>query len=97
MISRIIWGGHFGDPLINNPKQRGLRLLPESGFNHAVSDGVPYQLAHGMHLQFAHDVGAMGFRSLDADTENHGHFFAALALSQELHNLSFARTEAVTH
>lgn len=49
-----------------------------------------------MHFELALDIGAMGLRRLDADAENHGDFFAAFALCQQLHNLALSRAQGFT-
>jgi hypothetical protein len=66
----------------------------ESSLDHLVSEGVPHELADGMHLQFAHDIGSMRLCCFDADAQSDGHLFAAFAFSQKLNDLPFARTQA---
>ena len=65
-----------------------------SGFDDVVADGVANEFAHRMALQPAHDVGAMRLGSLDADAQRDGHFFAALPLSQQLHDLALPWRQA---
>jgi hypothetical protein len=43
--------------------------------------------------EFEHDVGAMSFGGVDADAEEGGDFFVALALGEELQDFAFARSE----
>jgi hypothetical protein len=63
------------------------------GFDDLVSHRVAYQLTDGVQLQLAHDVGAMCFRGLHADSQRHRHFLAALAFRQQLHDFALARGE----
>jgi hypothetical protein len=58
------------------------RARQSSSLDNLISDGVPYEFAYGMQFEFAHDIGAMSFGSLNADAESHGNFLAALALRE---------------
>jgi hypothetical protein len=50
-----------------------------SRFDDLVSHGVAHQFAYGVQLELAHDVRAMSFGRLYADTQRSGHFLTALA------------------
>lgn len=67
-----------------------LRPPLESRFDDLIAHGVSHQLAHGMYLELAHDVGAVGFRGFHADAKNGGHLLAAPTLREQLYDFSFA-------
>jgi hypothetical protein len=48
--------------------------------DHIVLDGVTHQRTHRMDFEFAHDMGTVRFRSLDAYCECDGDFLAAFTL-----------------
>lgn len=48
--------------------------------DHIVLDGVTHQRTHRMDFEFAHDMGTVRFRSLDAYRECDGDFLAAFTL-----------------
>jgi hypothetical protein len=51
-----------------------------SWLDNLIANRVTHQFADGMYLKLAHDVGAVGFGGLDADTQGGGHFLAAFPL-----------------
>jgi hypothetical protein len=62
------------------------------GFDDVIANRVTHQLADGVAIEPPHDVGAMGFRGFYAEPQGHSHFFAALAFSEELYDLSLSRS-----
>src|SRR5438105_9601976 len=65
-------------------------------FDDLVFNSVSYQLAHGMQLEFSHDVCAVRFSGFHADVEDHGNLFAALSFGEELHDLSLAACQSIS-
>jgi len=49
-----------------------------------------------MQLQFAHDIRAVGFRRLYAESQRHPTSFVLLAFGQQLHNFALARCETIS-
>src|SRR3974390_908302 len=64
------------------------------GFDDVVADGVVDQFGEGMEVELEHDVGTMGFGSVDGDAEKGSNFLVGFAFSQELKDFAFARGEA---
>src|SRR5882757_3192063 len=64
------------------------------GLYDLISHRIPDQLAHRMQLQFPHDVCAMRFRRLHADSQSHRYFLAALSLGKQLYNFALARRQS---
>ena len=48
-------------------------------FDDLIPHSVPYEFAHGMNAELAHDVRAMSLGSFDADSKYRRGFLAALA------------------
>ena len=67
-----------------------------SGGDNIVANGVEDEFGEGVQIELDHDVGAMGFRGIDADAEERGNFLIALAFGEKLENLAFARSDAGT-
>src|SRR5205807_4741802 len=65
-------------------------------FDDLVFNSVSHQLAHGMQLEFSHDVGAVRFSGLHADIEDHRNLFAALSFGKELHDLSLTACQSIS-
>ena len=59
-----------------------------------VSDGVPYQIGQRTELHFSHDVAAMRFGSLHADSQLAGHFLVAATLGEELNDLALTSRQS---
>ena len=70
--------------------QARLAIKTASSLDDLVAHCVPHQFAHRVYFQFAHDVGAVRFRGLHADAERSGHFLAALAFREQLHDLALS-------
>ena len=64
-----------------------------SGFDEIVADGVVDELGEGMEIELEHDVGAMGFRGVDADVEEGGDLLVRFALGKKLQDFAFAGSE----
>jgi hypothetical protein len=56
----------------------------ERDLNNIVAHGIQDNLADGMKIELAHDVGAVRLRGFDTHAENAGYFLGALAFCQEL-------------
>jgi hypothetical protein len=65
-----------------------------SGLDDFVADGVDDEFGDGMEAELEHDVGAMSFGGIDADTEESGDFFVAFAFGEELKDFALSRSEA---
>jgi len=76
--------------------QRRAREKRESGGDDFVADGVEDEFGEGVEIELEHDVGAMGFGSVDADAEEVGDVLVAFAFGEELEDLAFARGDART-
>jgi len=59
------------------------------------ADGVVDEFREGVEIEFEHDVGAVGFGSVDADSEEIGNVLVAFAFGEQLKNFAFARREAM--
>src|SRR5437660_3537969 len=57
----------------------------------AIADGVSRQVGHRVQAQFAHEIGTVSFRRLDAQIEGDGHLFAGLSLRQQLNDFALTR------
>jgi hypothetical protein len=58
-------------------------------------DRKAHQFAYRMHSQLAHDIGTVGFRSLDSNPERDSNLFASVALCQKLNNFPLAPGKSV--
>ncbi len=86
-------------PAIDSDSQRSSRTLLHCGLDYVddiVPDGVHHQIAHRVQLQLAHDIRAMGFSCLHAQSQRHRDLFRALAFGQQLHDFALARSEPVS-
>ncbi len=61
-----------------------------SRLNDLVAYRIAHQLTHAVHVQLAHDIGAMRLDCLNAEVQRRSDFLAALALSQQLNNFPLA-------
>src|ERR1700735_724175 len=61
-----------------------------------ISYRVAHQVAHRMNFQFAHNISAMRFSRLSANSERSRHLFAAPAFGKQLHNFALARSKPLT-
>src|SRR5580698_8711245 len=58
-----------------------------------IPNSIPYELAYRVQLKLAHDVRAMCFSGLYADTQGDRDFFSALSFGKQLNNFSLTRGE----
>jgi hypothetical protein len=70
---------------------RGVDRAAASSLYDLIPHRITYEFAHGMQLEFAHNVRAMRFRRLHADSQSHGDFLAALAFREQLDDFTLAR------
>jgi len=82
---------------VTGARSAASRRTPKgSGGDDVVADGVQDEFGEGVEIELEHDVGAVGFGGVNADTEDGGDFLVALAFSEELKDFAFARGEAGT-
>ena len=74
--------------------RKTVRLLGralDTAFNNSLADGVAGEGGGVVDIEFTHEVGAVLFDGLDADTEYSGAFLIGLALRDQLQDLGLAR------
>jgi hypothetical protein len=71
------------------------RTRGASRFDDLILYRVAHYFADGVHLEFSHDIGPMSFGGLNAYSERHRYFLAALSFGEELNNFALARRESV--
>ncbi len=84
------WGGK------GLTREKGELQEKGSGGDDFVADGVEDEFGEGVEIELKHDVGAMGFGGVDADSEEVGDVLVAFAFGEELKDLAFTRSEAGT-
>src|SRR5579862_1405439 len=85
-------GANASRPRTKASSIQELKLL--LGLDDVVSHRVAHQFADRVAIEPAHDIRAMRFRRLYAQSERNGDFFAALAFGQELHDFALSRCQA---
>jgi len=59
----------------------------------SVANGVKRKVCDRMQVQFAHQVGSVSFRGLDAETKGNSDFLRGLAFGNELNHFPFTRRQ----